>query len=112
MKNREDRVEMVTSAEEKNARGRKQTRILAALVLVLSLIVFSPILRLGIGSLLRRDPVELGVVRISVPKSWMLSRASTKVIAWKPYETIFCGSSPRASFTVEVSELPADSDEI
>jgi hypothetical protein len=102
----------MTSLQTKDARRRKQIRILAVLVFGLALILFNPIIRLGIEATLPREPVRLGAVGISIPKSWMLSRDSTKVAAWRPCNTILCGSSPRASFTIETSELPASSDEV
>jgi len=112
IKNWGHRVEMVTNLLTKDTRRRKQVRVLAILSVGLSLIVFSPIIRLGIGELLPRDPIRLGVVGVFVPKKWMLSRAYNRVAVWKPCNTILCGSSPRASFTIEISALPANSGDV
>jgi hypothetical protein len=95
-----------------NTNQRKQARILAILVVVLLIIAFNPIIRLGIGALFPRDPIRLGPAEISIPQDWTVSRASTRVEAWKPCNTILCGSLPRASFYIEPSKMPPGSDGI
>jgi len=93
-----------------NAKQRKQAKILAILVVALLMIAFNPIIRLGIGTLFRRDPIRFGLAEISIPQDWMMSRAPTRVEVWKPCKTILCGSLPRPSFNIDLWKLPQGSD--
>lgn len=102
---------MVDSIVRSDQRKGRQTKILVTLMLAFILIIFSPGIRLGLGELLPRKPVRLGVVEVSIPKEWMMSRTATMVSAWKPCQSILCGSSVRASFSIELSKIAADSEE-
>ncbi|HEY6946528.1 MAG TPA: hypothetical protein VI431_15420 [Candidatus Acidoferrum sp.] len=90
-----------------NPKRRKQQVILAILTVLLFVIVLSPTISLGVQALFPRAPTQLGAVPISVPKTWMLSRDSTRVTVWKPCITIFCHSS-QGTFVLEVKDLPED----
>lgn len=101
----------MTAEHTNSSRARKQIKILLVLLIVLAAVVFSPILRWKLGELFPRDPARLGYVELIIPRSWLLSHNATKIAAWKPCVTIMCGAPP-SSFTVELTELPADSDQV
>lgn len=86
----------------------RRLRTLSALVIVLSLIVLSPSIRLGVQKLLRRNPIQLQSVEISISGNWMISHNSTKISAWRPCATILCGWSPLANFAIEITDAPEE----
>jgi hypothetical protein len=88
------------------ARQRKRVKTLAMLGFILLLIVFSPTVKGWLGSLFRPTVVRLENTEIEIPKGWLVSEEPTKIAAWKPCWTIFCGLPSRASFMIELSGLP------
>jgi len=89
------------------AKRRKRLRTLLIVTLLLCLVIFRPTMSWAIQQLLPRAPVKLGTAEVVIPKTWMLSRKTTRVYVWKPCSTVFCRSLP-ASFVLEVSDLPED----
>jgi hypothetical protein len=85
---------------------RKRMRTLALLGFILLLILFSPALKGWLGSLFRSKFVRLENTQFVIPKGWLVSQEPTKIAAWKPCWTIFCGLHSSASFVIEVSGLP------
>lgn len=98
--------------QPRGSKSSRQVKILALLVLVLAIIFFSPTIRLGLRELLPQKPVRVGTIVIPLPNNWIVSQSETKVSVWKPCATMLCGSTPRASFTVELSNLRVNSDDV
>jgi len=99
---------MIPNTQRDDRRAKKQGKILLILVIILSSIVFSPTIMLAMRGLFMREPIRFGSVDLVTPKDWMISRTTNKLKVWKPCSTIFCGSGPRPSFTIETSEIPED----
>jgi hypothetical protein len=86
-------------------RTAKQVRILLILLIVLLLVVFNPVIRVGTDALFTGESIRLPSAELARPKGWKLSHSFARVWVVKPCITIFC-TSPRASFVLEPSGLP------
>ena len=93
-----------------NGRRRKQMITLGVLVLVLLLVIFNPLIRVGFRELRPSTPILLGSAEIQLPKGWLSSTTAQRLTVWKPCSTMLC-DSVQASFVLEATD-PTISEEM